>query len=969
MSSGKADAFLRFLSVYSSRNNPTAEMTHTLIPDKHTSKYGGSYCIPPQMEGDLIREHAKAIKKGAVHLTEVQQENGPVLIDIDFHYGPEITKRQHDQQDIEKIISCYTDAIWKYTRPESVVDVFVMQREDVNVVRKKMTKDGIHIILGINVRRAIQMAIREDVIAHLEASSTLSHLPLVNSWSEVLDKAITRGSTNWQMYGSCKPQHKAYEVTHHYTCCLLPTGEGFSPPKLEKTQIQFNEKSYLDKLSARYGVAQNCNGWPEGKTREDYLHLLNQKPPKSADTSHGSDINLCDISNEEELDSAINYHIFASSDALNYRLTETHQFALALPQSYHGPGSYDQWMRCGWALANTGPMMFVTWLKLSCKEPCRNTLADANGKFDWKNVPILWDEWKGFDFSTAEGDGLSYRSIMYWCKQDASAEYEQIKRTTIDYFIDETLDPGRQIKQQFVANCRQNDQDGKRRKITHTEFDVAQVLYQLYKEKYVCASIKNNIWYEFREHRWHEIDSGGTLRISISKNLYREYFSRAITLMKRQAQLQDDGDGGEEGPELKYVTWKILRLTEVMPTLKQTTWKNNIMREAKEIFYNKDFFNELDQNPYLVCFKNGVIDFQTKRFREGRAEDYMSFCTKIDYIPKNSDRRVHALEEQVKTFMEQLFPEPELRRYMWEHLASTLIGTLDNQTFNMYFGSGRNGKSVLVDLMSKVLGDYKGTVPTSLITQNRPSIGSTSSEIAQLRGVRYAVMQEPSKGERINEGIMKEITGGDPIQGRALFKDTVTFVPQFKLVVCTNSLFEIRSNDDGTWRRIRICDFMSKFLKEPYNDPLFPRQRCPHQFPLDKKLDQKFAEWAPVLAYLLVEKAFQTEGDVKDCDAVMSASNLYRDDQDKIAKFARETIGPSDDPSSRLNRTDVKDAYKSWCSDLGLAPGKEAPKIGEILEYLEVVYGKPIRKGNLHWVGLEIVKESEEQHKCQLDVE
>ena len=59
---------------------------------------------------------------------------------------------------------------------------------------------------------------------------------------------------------------------------------------------------------------------------------------------------------------------------------------------------------------------------------------------------------------------------------------------------------------------------------------------------------------------------------------------------------------------------------------------------------------------------------------------------------------------------------------------------------------------------------------------------------------------EPSKGDKINEGIMKEITGGDPIQGRALFKDTNIFVPQFKLVVCTNTLFEISSNDDGTWR-------------------------------------------------------------------------------------------------------------------------------------------------------------------------
>ena len=149
---------------------------------------------------------------------------------------------------------------------------------------------------------------------------------------------------------------------------------------------------------------------------------------------------------------------------------------------------------------------------------------------------------------------------------------------------------------------------------------------------------------------------------------------------------------------------------------------------------------------------------------------------------------------------------------MWEHLASCCVGTNENQTFNIYTGSGRNGKSKLAELMTKALGEYKATVPITLITQKRNSIGSTSSEIVQLKGARYAVMQEPSKGDKINEGIMKEITGGDPIQGRALFKDTITFVPEFKLVVCTNTLFDIKSNDDGTWRRIRVCDLSITLL-------------------------------------------------------------------------------------------------------------------------------------------------------------
>ena len=124
--------------------------------------------------------------------------------------------------------------------------------------------------------------------------------------------------------------------------------------------------------------------------------------------------------------------------------------------------------------------------------------------------------------------------------------------------------------------------------------------------------------------------------------------------------------------------------------------------------------------------------------------------------------------------------------------------------FNIYRGSGSNGKSILTDLMSQSLGDYKGTVPITLVTEKRNTIGGTSSEVIQLKGIRYAVMQEPSKDAVINEGIMKELTGGDPIQARGLYSESEIFEPQFNLVVCTNNLFDIESNDDGTWKDFTV---------------------------------------------------------------------------------------------------------------------------------------------------------------------
>ena len=113
---------------------------------------------------------------------------------------------------------------------------------------------------------------------------------------------------------------------------------------------------------------------------------------------------------------------------------------------------------------------------------------------------------------------------------------------------------------------------------------------------------------------------------------------------------------------------------------------------------------------------------------------------------------------------------------VWHHLAAALDGTNKNQTFNIYTGTGRNGKSKLVELLGYVMGDYKGTVPITLITSKRTTIGGASPEIAQLKGKRYACMQEPSENMTINEGVMKELTGGDPLTGRALYCDSITFI-------------------------------------------------------------------------------------------------------------------------------------------------------------------------------------------------
>jgi P4 family phage/plasmid primase-like protien len=379
------------------------------------------------------------------------------------------------------------------------------------------------------------------------------------------------------------------------------------------------------------------------------------------------------------------------------------------------------------------------------------------------------------------------------------------------------------------------------------------------------------------------------------------------------------------------------------------------MREAMDIFYDGEFFKQIDTKKHLLCFNNGVVDFKNKVFRDGYPEDYISKTTRINYVPYDADNpEISKKSQEIMSFMETLFPIPDLNRYMWDHLASCLIGTNKNQSFNVYHGSGSNGKSILADLMSVTLGEYKGTVPITLVTEKRGLIGGTSDEVLKLKGVRYAVMQEPSKNVKLNEGIMKELTGGDPIQARGLYAESEIFEPQFNLVVCTNNLFDIESNDDGTWRRIKKVDFVSKFIDEGEEHT----DETQYVFPKDKDLKDKLPGLAGIFASMLVKRAFETEGIVIDCETVLAASNKYRKGQDHIAAFINEKIVKTGNPEDRVKKTDIYTEFKTWYQQTqGTMTKIKGP---EVYGYMDKKFGAHNTKKNgagslLGWHGVKMI--------------
>lgn len=878
--------FLRNHVCYDNNN-----ITHTRIGNTDLGIFSGKYTIGnDDLDTFYSLYHKKVfIDKKPEFLTERQHKDGsgPILIDMDFRYDDSIVDRQHDQDTIVDIVQLYIEKIKDMMtfKTKTSVHVYVSQKPYINTSLENVTKDGIHIVISLKMDHAMQSILRKKVLEDLD--NVLSELPLTNSYEDVLDEGITLGHTAWQLYGSRKPMHDAYELTNHFVFTFDKSGKYTD----DERKISTKKHNFLYKVSAR-----NVD-IPSGELREMYKEEYEKqkdktKTKKASTVSTGGkkiqihNVKLEQLETKDQLEAIVNT-ILSSLTNQEYIMRETHKYMMALPEKYYN--SFEKWIRVGWALKNCDTRLFYSWMLFSSKSE----------KFQMSDIPGYYEEWSNF-----REEGLTERSIMYWCKEDNPEQYHAIRKDTIDHYINITLNHT-------------------------TEWDIANVLYQLFKDTFRCASLKNNTWFYYKKHRWHEIEKGSKLRMEISRTLSNVYVEKSTQFISKTVQKDDDTKGVEDNE--KNFSSKCM---EIADNLKRSQFKQNIMREATEIFYENDhsFAKKLDNDPYLLCFTNGVFDFRENVFRPGKPDDYVSLCTNIKYIPF-SKRSVNqkAIKAQIDLFMSQLFPSESLRDYMWEHFASTLIGVNKPQTFNIYNGCGRNGKSKMIDLMTKCLGDYKGSVPTSLVTEKRGGVGSLTPEIAQLKGIRYAVMQEPSKGAKLNDGVMKELTGEDPIMANPKYKDPIIFVPQFKLTVCTNTLFEIKSNDDGTWRRIRICEYISKFVKEPSTN------EKDYEFLMDVDIDKKFESWKEVFMALLVEIAKERKGNVKDCHDVLKASDEYRKDQDYFMQFVKDKVEKRHEPGPPIKPTMVTQVFKEWYISIY---GKAVPKGKELFAFMIKQLGK-----------------------------
>lgn len=251
-------------------------------------------------------------------------------------------------------------------------------------------------------------------------------------------------------------------------------------------------------------------------------------------------------------------------------------------------------------------------------------------------------------------------------------------------------------------------------------------------------------------------------------------------------------------------------------------------------------------------------------------------------------------------FINQIFNnDKELINYIQKCVGYSLTGSTREQCMFILYGHGSNGKSVFLEIISELMGNYAMTMQAQTIMVKQ-SQSSANSDIARLKGARLVTSSEPNEGVRLDEGLVKQLTGGDKVTARHLYGKEFEFEPEFKLWLATNHKPIIRGTDDGIWRRLNLIPFTVQIPDEKKDKNL--------KFKLQTEL-QGILKWA-IDGCLM----WQREG-LKKPQSVVAASQDYRSEMDQIGTFIETCCETG--LGLKISGGELYKVYREWASDNG----------------------------------------------------
>jgi len=867
---------------------------------------------------DLMHDYL-FVKKGRATAFVEQPRKGepkPLLIDLDFKYSSDASLvRTFTLEQIRSFCQMLVNGLQIFfgVTEFEYLRFFVTLRQG-PYASGGSRKDGVHILCpDLALIDEKQKVLRNWMMSQNAVETCFSGTGYVNDPKDIYDESMTR-KQGWIFYGDSKPNIPPYLLAKVFK--YTPEGDSWS----EDTET-YTSRQLMELLSVRYNVVEDCS------VVADDVKDVFESMKSWGDTHHGT-TQLVETDPAEV--AAGNNVILDALQALypvDLDKEEMGMFRRFVMEclSQERADKYDTWIRLGWCLHNINPSEenFQLWMDFSA----RSSKASGN------NVAQLRRDWFNGWRKDADGPRLTDRSLRHWAKHDNPLVYKKIQDEYLGEYIRQEIEP--------------------------THYHISELMKKMYGSKYVAAvSAKFTDWFEYNDEQnmWRRLNQGIELRRLICNEIAPKIGETSQGLF---AKLSTATNELKEG-----LIEKQKKLFKVQMSLFSSGFCDSVMKMAVHQFYEADFQAKLNINGNLFACRNGILELRVPGadgrehviFRDGRPEDYMSFLAgqnapEMEAIEYHPYRATDPAQAEIQDFFAKLFPNPELRRYTLRLLASCLEGFNREQCFYIATGVGGNGKSKLVELMRMTFGDYQTALQSTVLTRSRPDAGAANPEMMAAKSRRFIYLQEPDDKEPLNTSRMKQLSGEDMVEARALYGDQEKFVIMGKLFMMCNKLPPVTTMDRGTWRRIRVIEFVSKFVLPDHPEYLEGR---PNVFLMDPMLDKKLRSWREPFLALLVH-IYETEyipyGLNPVPSVVMKASDKYKENFDVYARFKSERVREPitlDERTECRNTPITTDKIKTIVS----AWKKEARvelNVQDVVNRLTEDFGEPSGKGGKEW--------------------
>jgi len=844
--------------------------------------------IPIEHYDKFLNLYELAITNGVqLYLTEKPLEPSPIRVDLDFRFSPDISN-----EGIIKINRKYNDNNIKL-----IVDYYF---NIINTYLDINDDDNIAYIMEkpkpIEFRSKIKDGIH-IIFPHIIVNNNLQYF--------IRTKIIEKGNEIFNIPDICSLYEDIIDKSIISANCWQLYGSKKPDHEAYRvSKIYMYEKKTNTTIQKEYEI--------NAKDEIDYIRLFSMRKINLIESiinkNKENDINeyirhilpMTDKKKKDKLFSDIISNKIINV-IKNYSNDDEYILAKELVSeclSHTRAEKYDEWIHLGWTLRNIDYRLLNTWIEFS----------KISSSYVEGECQSLWEHMRK--------ENLGMGTLRWWAKEDNIQKYNDIINNQVLPLIDIAINSN------------------------GTHYDIAKVVQGIYKGEY--KAINGNIWFKYdkEKHRWIKTKEGLKLKRELSEEICKKFLDRAQYYNQKVAISNDEG-------EKELLNKKSSSALKIAYNLKNTSFKESIMKECKCLFVDEKFEELLDSKSYLIGFENGVYDLKLHIFREGMPEDYISFNTNKYYIPYDiSSDEV----KDINDFFSKLFTNEAVRNYVLDILACAIDGSIIQERFYIFIGEGSNGKSRLLDLIQKSIGDYYSTLPIALLTQKRASSNAAQGELERTRGRRFAVLSEPSDDDKLNIGLMKELSGNDRILVRGLYKEPFEFKPQFKMILACNHLPEITALDGGCWRRIRVIDFTSKFCENPNIEKS-------NEFPMDLELSDKLERYSEVFLSMLINRHKNINPmKIIEPREVINATNNYKENNDLIGQFINENIIKDNDPKSYLKINELHTEFKIWLVKDNNLKNKKIDR-AQFRSYFEKLYG--IYNQNKGWIGIRLKTDEE----------